>query len=148
MSSGSSPALVLEVSRRGRWLPAGVVLASGLSMPWLASLSPWLITTIALLSIGLVWWLAGRLAARVTVLTWQSDRQWQLQDAQGGIRHATLSARSWWTPWLMCLKFRDESGHSSQIMVWRDELPAGLWHRWQVRLRLEGHAPFLAAESG
>ncbi len=143
MSSTSSPVLMFELGRsRWRWLPVGVLLVALASMPWLADLTVVprvLIWLIGAGVIGVACWRAGigQPTRYLTGITWQQDQQWRLQFAAGEAVQARLLGRSWVSPWLICLSFRDQFDSGHQVMVWRFEMPTNAWQQWQLRLRLE-----------
>jgi hypothetical protein len=145
MSSSSSPALSLELPRSAwQWLPAGMLLLTSSIMPWLV-LNAWQASVICLLGLclaGLWLWQTGLTnpARRIKALHWQQNGQWLLQPLQGEAIAATLSTRSWVSPWVVCLKFFSPAGKRYQRMLWRSEFSASAWHQWQLRLALEGRA--------
>jgi hypothetical protein len=145
MSSSNSPTLVLELGRRWlRFLPAMLLLIASLGLPWLAE--TWsLVTRLLCVSVGLaaaVWslWQTGvfQPARQLTKLSWDHDQQWQLQFGMDKPIMAELLGRSWYSPWVLCLKLKAESGRRYQVLVWRSELSRQTWHQWLLRLRQEG----------
>jgi hypothetical protein len=145
MSSSSSPNLVLELNHSWlRHLPALLLLTTALSLPWLAdALSPVacvLCGAVAASAAAFSLWQTGfaRSAAQLVRVSWDQEQRWQLQFRAGKPITASLSGRSWYSPWLLCLKFNTETGKAHQLMLWRGELTPIAWHQWQLRLRLEG----------
>lgn len=144
MSSNSSPNLVLELRRPWlRVLPAAVLLLTALTLPWLASAAPFWsrLLCVVLASSLAAWaiWPSGveRVVAHPVVISWGQDQQWRMQLGSGGPNSVVLSGRSWLSPWLMCLKFKTETGARYQLMCWRGELSPAAWQQWQLRLHLE-----------
>lgn len=144
MSSSSSPTLVLELRQRWRRvLPAALLLLAALSLPWLISATSLGMLVLAILlvsaiAVAAIWQSGiGRPAAQLATIVWGQDQLWHLQFQTGEPVTATLSGRSWLSPWLMCLKFRAETGSRHQILVWRGELSSVVWQQWQLRLRLD-----------
>ena len=144
MSFSNSPSLVLELGRPWlRVLPAAVLLLTALTSPWLASAAPFRSRVLcAVLALSLAAWAIWRSAmglvvAHPVVVSWEQDQQWRMQFGSGESINATLSGRSWLSPWCMCLKFTTETGTRYRLMWWRGDLSPAAWQQWQLRLRLE-----------
>jgi hypothetical protein len=148
--------LVLELNHSWlRHLPALLLLTAALSLPWLAgaSLSPLARVLCGAIAAGLavisLWQTGfGRSAAQLVRVSWDQERCWQLQFRAGKPITATLSGRSWYTPWMLCLKFKAETGKAHQLLLWRGELTPVAWHQWQLRLRLESGRDLAASDVG
>jgi len=136
---------------RLRLLPAGLLLASGMVLPWVTDLTATSRVLLLIASTCLSLLAArqsgyGRPGRRLTALSWQQNHMWRLQFAAGEPAYARLLPSSWLNPWLLCLRLCDESGRTYQVMLWRNELSAPAWQQWQRRLRLEaGQATALPA---
>lgn len=144
MSSSNSPALVLELQHaRPRLVPAGLLLVTGITLPWLAFALPLMMRALLMVvAVSLAWWAARQVGLglpgnRLIRITWRQDLEWRLQFAMGEPVSAQLSGRSWLAPWLMCWRFSDDAHRSHHLLLWRPMTPAN-WRQWQLRLRLEG----------
>lgn len=151
MSSSSSPALALDLpALSGSRAPILLVivlllLLAGLMVVAVMQGSVWMLAGLfagftAVLVMML--WSTGywQVSRRLIQLVWSQQGDWLLHYADGHIQAARLSAQSWITPWLWCLRFEAPDRGIPPVLIWRSQLSPGAWQLWRTRLFLEGRA--------
>lgn len=151
MSSGSSPALVLDIPTY-RWGLYPVVVAAFCALIILTlshfgllqfptSIALMLLAGVLVLVAISMWYSGyGYPARRIKTIIWRQEGGWLLVLADGQTINVLLSRHSWVTPWVWCLYFEAAAFRLPGVMLWRWQCQESIWRAWLTRLHLQRNA--------